>query len=655
MHLRRSLAGVALLGAFAAMAFAGAATGAPAAPQAASAASATGTKLQAQRVGTGVMAAQAPRAVERNPYKAVLQSAAKASLMANSANRVVTKLQKPAALSYQAAPQALNKAASASAAQGMAISQRANSAAATGVNAWQQETYGGYNLEPPDPTLCASPSFVVQVVNNQIQISDANLNHLTAPISNESFFGDFTNFIFDPACTYNHSTGRWYYTLAVSDFATFSGVYIAVSTQSDPRGPWNLYFLDVGNFGGDGACAAGLCLADQPLLGSDQYTLAVSTNQFDLDGNCATGFCGAAYVLIDKAALALGLPFPNAVAFDLADPFWDISPDFDFGNCVFAFGPCWYSVQPADSGNGRYDTRNFGTQWAMSALEFFGIGDNRIAVWQFTNTSQIGAFIPVIGASLSIKHFPTGIYINPPDAAQPQNPTSPIQLNGNPLGDFLVLVGLCPPGTAPAGCSNPGRIQTEDDRMKDTVVTKQTNGATVMWGALTSDVGGRAGIMVFGVNLASSAAGSSLVKHYIIHNSGADLYFPAVASFDDGLATVAYTVSASNLYASSAFSVFSTSLAPQGIGIANLGHGVQDGFTQYPAVFGGRARWGDYAGAATALNRIYFTSEFIPDANCSLAQFLNDDTCGVSAMVPNARKRTFFANWGTSLNRFDHP
>ena len=46
-------------------------------------------------------------------------------------------------------------------------------------------------------------------------------------------------------------------------------------------------------------------------------------------------------------------------------------------------------------------------------------------------------------------------------------------------------------------------------------------------------------------------------------------------------------------------------------------------------------------------NSINFTSEFIPVPNCSLSQFLIDDTCGGT--------RTFFANWGTSLNRANHP
>jgi hypothetical protein len=188
-----------------------------------------------------------------------------------------------------------------------------------------------------------------------VQISNGNLNKLTAPIPMEAFFGDFVNTLFDPLCSYNHSTGKWYITNAVSDFASFSGVFIAVSTSSDPRSPYNIYFLDLTNFGGDGFCAVGFCLADQPNLGSDQYSISISTNQFELNGVLPSGgqFAGAAYIMIDKVALALGAPAPNVVAFDIGvSP--GIFPDFAFGDCVNgnivgAPGPCWYSIQPADA------------------------------------------------------------------------------------------------------------------------------------------------------------------------------------------------------------------------------------------------------------------------------------------------------------------
>jgi hypothetical protein len=640
------------------MAFAGAATGAPAQSEGslATVVPLSGEKMQAQKLGRSAsMTPVAGKAVEKNPYRAILQASAKGNLLAGSVNKRVGKFDRPAALSYKA-PAGLNAAAAATVDQPI-TGKHPTVLSTTGVNAFQQEQFGGYNLEPPDPSLCAGQGFVIQVVNSQVQISNGNLNKLTAPIPMEAFFGDFVNSLFDPLCSYNHSTGRWYMSEAVSDFATFSGVYIAVSTSSDPRGPWNIYFLDLGTFGGDPAgtglqgCGLGLCLADQPNLGSDQFTISISTNQFDLDGDgleCVTGFCGAAYVLIDKVALALGSPFPNVFAFDIStEP--AIFPDFAFGDCVLGGGPCWYSIQPADAANGRYDTRNLGTQWAMSSLEFFGAGDNRIAVWQFRNTSSIGAFIPNIAGSLGVFELGHTTYAPPPLSAQPQTVTGPNTANGNPLGDFLVLSGACAPGTPPAGCSNPGPIDSGDDRMRDTMMTTLANGSRVMWGGLGTSTGnGRAGIMLFGINLGASMASTSLARMWTIHNPSNDLQFPAVSILDNGTALAAYSVSGATTRPSSAYSVFSTSIAPAAIQISNQGLGLQDGFTQYDAITGFyRPRWGDYSGAATMGNSIYFTSEFIPVPNCSLAQFILDDTCGGT--------RTFFANWGTSLNRASHP
>jgi hypothetical protein len=637
------------------MAFAGAATGAPAQSEK-SMATPVGSAVKGKSLNKSMTleaagyrgSAVAPKALEKNPYKAVLQANAKGDMLAASIDRKVAKQQRPRALSYKA-PSGLNAAAAtAVATQDQPITPKSSAVTSrTGVNAFQQDTFGGYSLEPPDPSLCAGQGFVVQVVNAQMQISNGNLEKLSAPIPLESFFGDFVNSIFDPLCAYNHSTGRFYLTAAVSDFATFSGVYIAVSTGSNPIGPWNIYFLDLGSFGGTlgAGCAAGLCLADQPNLGADQFSISISTNQFDLLGaSCATGFCGAAYVLIDKFALAMGNPFPNVVAFDLGAvpvPF----PDIIAGNCAGNVGGvCWYSVQPAEAGNGRYDGRNGGTQWAMSALDFFGLPDNRIAVWQFVNTSSIGAFIPDISGSVGLADLGHATYSSPPLSAQPQTATGPNVANGNPLGDFLVLLGLCGPGSPPAGCGNPGPIDSGDDRMRDTMMTTLANGSKIMWGGLGTDTGGRAGVMLFGINLGSSLSTTSLARTWTIHNPSNDLQFPAVSIFDSGLVLAAYSVSGSALRPSAAYSVFSTTMAPAAIQIANQGMGLQDGFTQYVPLTGFyRPRWGDYSGAATMGNSIYFTSEFIPVPNCSLSQFLIDDTCGGT--------RTFFANWGTSLNR----
>ena len=155
MHFSRSLAGVALLGVFAAMAFAGAATGAPAQPQLSQAEDITlpaGVKLPMQRLGMGSMAGGAAQPVEKNAYRALKKATAKQALLSYSANRNIQKPSK-AGLSYKA-PRAANAAAAALADQPI-VGKHGSVLSGTGVNAFQQELFGGYNLEPPDPSICA--------------------------------------------------------------------------------------------------------------------------------------------------------------------------------------------------------------------------------------------------------------------------------------------------------------------------------------------------------------------------------------------------------------------------------------------------------------------------------------------------------------------
>ena len=58
----------------------------------------------------------------------------------------------------------------------------------------------------------------------------------------------------------------------------------------------------------------------------------------------------------------------------------------------------------------------------MSALDFFGLSDNRIALYRFANTQSIGAFIEHQPArwNCSLR----ARVRNPPLAPQPQNPVT---------------------------------------------------------------------------------------------------------------------------------------------------------------------------------------------------------------------------------------
>ena len=136
----------------------------------------------------------------------------------------------------------------------------------TGVNGWQQDTFGGFDLVPPDPSLCAGAGFVVQVVNSQVQISDANLNKLTAPILMESFFGDFSKQPVRPAVLVQPLDGSLLHDRSRVGLRDVLRRLHRREHELDPRGTWNIYFLNLGTSAVT-EVVHGLCLADQPNLG----------------------------------------------------------------------------------------------------------------------------------------------------------------------------------------------------------------------------------------------------------------------------------------------------------------------------------------------------------------------------------------------------
>lgn len=83
------------------------------------------------------------------------------------------------------------------------------------------------------------------------------------------------------------------------------------------------------------------------------------------------------------------------------------------------------------------------------------------------------------------------------------------------------------------------------------------------------------------------------------------------------------------------------------IHISDLGQSPQDGFSEYQGFPGGtRPRWGDYGNAIFVPftgGKIYFATNYIQFPNCTGADFtLTLPTCGGT--------RDVFANWGTSVN-----
>jgi hypothetical protein len=75
-----------------------------------------------------------------------------------------------------------------------------------------------------------------------------------------------------------------------------------------------------------------------------------------------------------------------------------------------------YTIQPATTpAGGAYDTARGGTEYFLSALEFNGTVDNRIALWALTGTSTLGSTNEV---ALQSAVLASESYGQPPDAEQ---------------------------------------------------------------------------------------------------------------------------------------------------------------------------------------------------------------------------------------------
>jgi hypothetical protein len=110
---------------------------------------------------------------------------------------------------------------------------------------------GFSGVNPPDPTICAGPNHVIQMINGNsgaiLKIYDKNGNQLVAQgfldqITGRGGFGD-------PIALYDQLVDRF----VLMEFANSSensnteGLIFAVSQTPDPTGSWNVYFYGYGS------------------------------------------------------------------------------------------------------------------------------------------------------------------------------------------------------------------------------------------------------------------------------------------------------------------------------------------------------------------------------------------------------------------------
>ena len=477
-----------------------------------------------------------------------------------------------------------------------------------------------FSTEPPDMGLCVGNGFVVQGVNASLRVFSTSGTPLTAPTALYQLFGKtpavnrtagvaepFGDFIGDVKCYYDADTNRFF----VSSFdlpldpetGAFpddeSSVLLAVSASGDPTGAWNVYELDTTNDDGTPAHPNCPCLADQPLIGADHYGFYISTNEYSLEPFGAF-FNGAQVYAFNKAQLAAGAG--------------GTLTGLHFDNIGLAEGQA-YTIQPATTpAGGAYDLSNGGTAYGLSALDFNGVLDNRIAVWALTGTSTLGT-TNALTASYQILQSES--YGQPPDAEQKDGPTPLLDLEAQGLEGVKSVEHL-------------ELLAANDDRMQE---VKYAGG--VLWSNLNTVVKNANGNVNVGIawfavtpHIVANAVSATITNQGYVAINRANALYGAIAVNNAGKAVMGFTLSGTSYYPSAAWVSLGANGSTSAVHVAAAGAGPEDGFTGYVVEGGdGTARWGDYhAATADEAGNLWTSVEYIPNA-----------------------PRSVLANWGTRI------
>ena len=474
---------------------------------------------------------------------------------------------------------------------------------APGLNHHDERTADGgnqFSLEPPDQGLCVGSGFVMEAVNDAIQVRSAATNQpITGVASLNQFFGlprvitrttnpvTFGPESTDPKCAYDVDTKRFFVTELILDqdmvtgaFTGTTAVLIAVSKTSDPTQGFTVFSIDTTNTGvaGHPNCP---CLGDQPLIGLDKNGFYVSTNEFPF---FAAGFNGAQIYAASKqllAAAANGGPIPALVTINAGAL---ATPDS---------GSTWYTIQPStavpteDDAEYNASSRQLhGVEYFLSALEFFGIGDTRVAVWALTNTDSL------------------------------QTPTPNVQLQSKVVNTGTFYTG--PPLMSQKGSI--GQIKSNDDRMNQVVKYGNT-----LYGAVNTaitDVSGAqtAGIAYFGIKPVwqKGALDGTVSLQGYVSVAGNNVVYPSIAVNGDGDGMMAFSLIGPDYYPSAAMVRFNAHEGPQGpISVVGAGVAPYASFGVVPGTSAGR--WGDYSATSDDNNNVWAAAEYIPVASFGAA------------------------------------
>lgn len=507
-----------------------------------------------------------------------------------------------------------------------------------------------FSVEPPDQGLCAGNGYVLESVNDVLQVYNTAGNPLLnsgQAVDLNTFYGYAPAFIrsgpnagqrgpsiTDPSCVYDQAIGRFVHVVLTLDHvgttASLTGTNhldIAVSDTGNPTGTWTIYQLPVQNNGTQGTpdhgCNLGFCLGDYPHIGYDANGIYLTTNEFAFFG--PGFFYGSQVYAIGNSVLTGG---NGAVLL------------FD----TLGAGPdgAGFTVWPAQTPGNQFDTDNGGTEFFLSSNAVFSNNgtSNTILLWKMLNTSSLNGSAP--GATLSLVAIPVSTYAVPPRASQPagNRPLSTCIADTTIFPSCNVAIaGVASHNNTTFGPSPNGSLNSNDSRMQQVMYA---NG--LVWGALDTaiTVGGqnRAGIAYFEINPNSNKV--ALQGQAGVANT--DLTYPAIGVTQSGRGVIAFTLTGNSDYPSAALAGIDSKAGMGNIQVAAAGPGPWDGFTSYVIFGSGRPRWGDYGAAAVDGSDVWVASEHVAQT-CTYLQYLASPAgqCGGT--------RGALSNWSTHVSK----
>ncbi len=480
----------------------------------------------------------------------------------------------------------------------------------------KQYTNSQFDVTPPDQGLCVGQGEVLEAVNLALRVYTTSGSVVTPATALNQFFGvapeylvhsdgtvTFGPFLSDPKCYYDPGTQRWFLSAlqfaidpTTGAFGNSSLQYVAVSATSKPAGNWNIYQFSTTDDGTSGTpsdpgCP---CFGDQPLLGADANGIYVTTNEYSIAGSA---YNGAQLYALSKKLLEKG---PSTVPLIHLQPGMDPSVTNTLGGVAF-------TIQPATSPDGGYETAANGTEYFQSALDFgaapaLGTRAGDIAVWNLTNTATLAMKSPAV--ALHVVTLASEEYTQPPNAAQAR-------------GTLVINTHL-------------PLLMANDDRMQQVVYAKGDLWSGLNTAVTTRKGGTLAGIAWFATTPATSSAtgavSAKLAGQGYLAVNGDDVMYPSIGVTPAGKAVMAFTLAGADYHPSAAWAPLSLSSGAGPIYTAAAGTNADDDFSSVHAYGGnGAGRWGDYSAAVSDPNgTVWMGTEYIS---------------GV--------ERTYYANWAT--------